>query len=119
MIYIWRRIVCSCARFGPIPGGTSDTFRAQAGQSRLRNASLAAGRGPSSVGKSASPEAVNKSCARQDRQSLFCELVGSILAGTGGFPAHEKNILYTNLVQFIKEILATSVLGNEFGLTHK
>ena len=26
---------------------------------------------------------------------------------------------YTNHVQFIKEILATSALGNEFGLTHK
>ena len=36
-----------------------------------------------------------------------------------GSPAHKKTRLYTNTVQLIKEILATSVLGNEFGLTHK
>ena len=34
-------------------------------------------------------------------------------------PQHTKKILYTNRVQFIKEILATSALGNKFGLTHK
>ena len=58
--------------------------------------------------------------ASQSDQSHACSVSSSVHSWlVPGGSQHTKKILYTNPVQFIKEILATSVLGNEFGLTHK
>ena len=62
---------------------------------------------------------VHTYASRSDR-SHACSVSSSVHSWlVGGVPGTRKKILYTNPVQFIKDILATSVLGNEFGLTHK
>ena len=58
--------------------------------------------------------------ASQSDLSHACSVSSSVHSWlVPGGPQHTKKKLYTNHVQFIKDILATSVLGNEFGLTHK
>ena len=58
--------------------------------------------------------------ASQSDLSHACSVSSSVHSWlVPGGRQHTKKILYTNPVQFIKDMLATSVLGNEFGLTHK